>query len=303
MRTGITGLLGINNSGKSSCKFFYELSSVWQVSEAWQRLEGEATGFSKVGTVFEHDEIFCAENNRDIEVELSFESLTHEGLSVPTKIQITVKRNPASYSAKFELGGKLYEAGRNGIVIVDGSDVLNIAGFGALRLSSVRKVFEGSKLLCGAHEILRFVGDYYDLHIGNKFVDDWRTWQSGYTRKERETILQITSDIRTIFGFDDLFISASLDNEILQLNVDGRSFKLPELGSGIAQFILVLASAAFKKPSYILIDEPESNLHPSLQLDFLTADLRAKRLSFRDTQFWFGAGCGRVHIHSAQNRR
>lgn len=43
------------------------------------------------------------------------------------------------------------------------------------------------------------------------------------------------------------------------------------MGSGIAQLILVLMSAAINKPEYILIDEPELNLHPSLQLDFLTS--------------------------------
>src|SRR5262249_29182042 len=37
-----------------------------------------------------------------------------------------------------------------------------------------------------------------------------------------------------------------------------------------AQFILVLVNAAVNQPAFILIDEPELNLHPSLQLDFLT---------------------------------
>ncbi|NJD78916.1 MAG: hypothetical protein FIB08_17790 [Candidatus Methanoperedens sp.] len=52
--------------------------------------------------------------------------------------------------------------------------------------------------------------------------------------------------------------------------INGKSYFLSEVGSGITQFILVLANAAMKKPAYILIDEPELNLHPSLQLDFLT---------------------------------
>jgi hypothetical protein len=52
--------------------------------------------------------------------------------------------------------------------------------------------------------------------------------------------------------------------------IDGRSFKLLELGAGIAQFILVLANVAIRKPSFVFIDEPELNLHPSLQIDFLT---------------------------------
>jgi predicted ATP-dependent endonuclease of OLD family len=47
---------------------------------------------------------------------------------------------------------------------------------------------------------------------------------------------------------------------------------LKELGSGLAQFILVLANAATRRPppSFILIDEPELSLHPKLQIDFLT---------------------------------
>src|SRR5262249_37592201 len=40
---------------------------------------------------------------------------------------------------------------------------------------------------------------------------------------------------------------------------------------GLAQFILVLVNAAIKKPSFALIDEPETSLHPPLQLDFLTS--------------------------------
>ncbi|MCH9046402.1 MAG: AAA family ATPase, partial [SAR324 cluster bacterium] len=49
-----------------------------------------------------------------------------------------------------------------------------------------------------------------------------------------------------------------------------RSYNLSELGSGLAQFVLVLANATTQRPAFILIDEPELNLHPQLQLDFLT---------------------------------
>jgi energy-coupling factor transporter ATP-binding protein EcfA2 len=52
--------------------------------------------------------------------------------------------------------------------------------------------------------------------------------------------------------------------------IDGKSYKQSEIGSGLIQFVLVLANAAMRSPSYILIDEPELNLHPSLQVDFLT---------------------------------
>jgi len=74
---------------------------------------------------------------------------------------------------------------------------------------------------------------------------------------------------RTTSASDSLQISAALNHNSLQLFIDGRPFALQELGAGLAQFIVVLGNAALKKPSFILIDEPEISLHPSLQLKFL----------------------------------
>jgi len=54
------------------------------------------------------------------------------------------------------------------------------------------------------------------------------------------------------------------------LHVDGLVQKLTALGSGITQFLMVLVNVAIRKPAYILIDEPELNLHPTLQQEFLT---------------------------------
>ena len=53
--------------------------------------------------------------------------------------------------------------------------------------------------------------------------------------------------------------------------LNSKPYKLHEFGAGIAQFIIVLGNAAITNPSYVLIDEPELNLHPSLQIDFLTS--------------------------------
>src|SRR4029077_11035623 len=75
---------------------------------------------------------------------------------------------------------------------------------------------------------------------------------------------------KRIFGFSDLQINPAPDDQTLQVFLDGRSYNLMELGSGLTQFILVLANSAINTRKYILIDEPELNLHPSLQLDFLT---------------------------------
>src|SRR4029077_176963 len=80
----------------------------------------------------------------------------------------------------------------------------------------------------------------------------------------------LTEDIRRIFDYRQLEINPSPNDQTLQCFVNGRSYSLSELGSGLAQFVLVLANAATKRPAFFLIKEPELNLHPSLQLQFLT---------------------------------
>jgi energy-coupling factor transporter ATP-binding protein EcfA2 len=112
--------------------------------------------------------------------------------------------------------------------------------------------------------------NYFDIQVGKNFIQSWRTWKTGPLKKQNEAIIRLTESIKHIFDYEVLEINPSEDTNNLKVFINGRSYKLSELGSGITQFILVLANAAIRQPSYILIDEPELNLHPSLQLDFLT---------------------------------
>jgi hypothetical protein len=112
--------------------------------------------------------------------------------------------------------------------------------------------------------------DYFDVTVGQSFIETWRNWQTGHVRDQNRAIHQLTDSIAHIFGFNQLNISASSDNQTLRLVVNGRPYGLSDVGAGLAQFIVVLGNAAIKRPAYVLIDEPELSLHPSLQLDFLT---------------------------------
>jgi len=112
--------------------------------------------------------------------------------------------------------------------------------------------------------------DYFDIKVGQQFIQTWRQYKMGMDTMQNEAMYRLTQDIRELFGFDYLEINPTPADETLQVFIDAKSYKLPELGSGIAQFIVVLANIAIKRPSFVLIDEPELNLHPSLQLSFLT---------------------------------
>ena len=112
--------------------------------------------------------------------------------------------------------------------------------------------------------------DYLDIQIGQSFITQFRELKTGSNKKLNSDISKLTDDIRKVFQFDSLDISPTSDNLSLHLTANGKPYKQHEVGSGLTHFAIVLANAALKNSDWILIDEPELNLHPALQLDFLT---------------------------------
>jgi len=53
------------------------------------------------------------------------------------------------------------------------------------------------------------------------------------------------------------------------VKVNGVTRQLDELGAGVAEFIVSAMMVFSKQPSWLVIDEPESHLHPAMQLKFL----------------------------------
>ncbi len=111
---------------------------------------------------------------------------------------------------------------------------------------------------------------YLDIQVGQAFIRQFREFKTGANRKLNLQIIQLIENIRQIFEFDSLTVEPSADDQSLHIVINGKPYKQHELGSGLTQFVLVLANASTRRPRMILIDEPELNLHPRLQLDFLT---------------------------------
>lgn len=112
-------------------------------------------------------------------------------------------------------------------------------------------------------------GNYYDLPVGTSLVATWDSWKAGSLRSQKQAIGRVENEIAELLGFKTLQINADQTGKTLDVIIDGRPQKLYEVGSGVAQLIIVLAAALVNKPPYILIDEPELSLHPALQLNFL----------------------------------
>lgn len=287
IRPGFTALIGINNSGKSALlKFFYETRDLFsQLSIAAGPLLAAINlnphPFSWTG-VSDTEEPFNDSNDRGIEITLEVSTdadlIANPVTPLVNRIVIGIPRATNTYTCRIYSAndqvmpesGLQYRStpsGQHEIVHKNGSP------FADFRLINRAAALLRNTLYIPPFRNAINVGqmmNYYDIHVGEAFINEWSRSSTGSQKKIREATHRLTDDIRRLFGFNNLKIEASSDKTTLIITIDGRSYKLADVGSGIAQFVMVLASAARAKPDYILIDEPELNLHPALQLDFLT---------------------------------
>jgi len=282
LRDGFTSFVGSNNSGKSSLlKFFYEFRSIFQSwtfnsAAVLTALQGQLQAYAPVPTVFEWAEVLSNSNERDLQIEVNLPDVngTSPNANCPmaNRVVVTVARSSNIWSTRVHNSGQQLpnlapSLATTGVVMSS-----NVA------VTDLSAVFEAFKVMSNIIYIGPFRNavnhgssdTYFDIQVGQSFITSWKQYKVGNVKKQNEACHKLTEDIKQIFGYKDLDISSSADDRSLQVLIDGKSFKLPEVGSGLTQFILVLATAAIKSPSYIFIDEPELNLHPSLQLDFLT---------------------------------
>jgi putative AbiEii toxin of type IV toxin-antitoxin system len=272
---GFIALLGQNNSGKTALlRFFYEFRGLFfRLAEPGlvvAALQGQnVLHFGRVPT-HDMESIFARANDRHMSIEINLSD------SANVRVELTLPRgnpNPVGIlTARLILNG----------VPVPPAQIANTQGHNILANG---QVVDPLKLQEAFRQISRTVyipafrnvvnagatDRYFDIAVGQAFVQRWREFQTGDSIKKNELISRVVQDIGRIFGFHELQIHASNDNTTLQLIVDGRSYRLEELGSGIAQFVIALGTVATSECAYVLIDEPELGLHPTLQIDFLTS--------------------------------
>src|SRR5258708_35760360 len=292
IRPGFTAFLGINNSGKSSLlRFFYEFrdlfgrlsspgivasSNNWQMTAFVQSLNGPYQSVNFPPEILDMEEVFCNANERDMLIQIRFTSTGRTG-TVPIRLDVLIQRSSRSWTCKLYLDnrevppGNLYwddyylyqQRERERDRIADLTDLLKVCEMFAhmVYLPSFRNTIN-----VGASV------NYYDIPVGQGFISQWNYWKTNSPKRLQEKAYQVQEDLAKIFNYKKLEINASPNGEKLHFIINGKSYKNSELGSGLTQFFLVLATAALRDPfpSFILIDEPEINLHPSLQLDFLT---------------------------------
>lgn len=111
--------------------------------------------------------------------------------------------------------------------------------------------------------------DYYDIQVGAALLQMWQNTSTGTEIALRDRAHELVDDIGALFGIDGLSIEILHDGTALLVKMGDHNYELHEVGEGLSQVIVTLVNLLRRKPSYILIDEPELNLHPRLQLGFV----------------------------------
>lgn len=292
LKNGLTSFIGVNNVGKSSLlKFFYEfryLFNIGFINKTINKKEKQPLQFPQ--EVKDSQEVFCNLNDRPLTVELNWildESRGMDNYPFLKKIKIVVQRDNSfsidiydNYDSSMiiipesmlDVNG-MFLRRSNGEILYDISEIIKV--FDCLKNTFYIGAFRNAinpfhtPDLVSQRQIQGLHSLYYDINIGAKLIQSWKEFKTGRNTQSRRAAIQLTEQIREIFGFESLEISSSANESDFLFSINKESYNLSDLGSGIAQFFVVLLNIAINEPSFILIDEPEINLHPSLQIKFL----------------------------------
>src|SRR5438445_3480736 len=141
IKSGLTGIIGVNNSGKTTIlKFFYEFRNIFQnlqhVPSIITAMSPNGLVFSPPPTLKSNDDYFCNSNDRHMEMSFSCKE-DYKGELVdfepfPDRFSILVKRdeNIARLSVKHKDGSFLTYSDKignhNGALIINGSAITNV---------------------------------------------------------------------------------------------------------------------------------------------------------------------------------
>lgn len=279
LRKGLTAFLGPNNSGKSALlRFFYEFRQLFDAAgilPSWQSLVAAAGNTVNVGLpaeVLDFEELFSFTNPREIKIQL----LQTDGLLAKHRPTIVVARNSRNMRLHLDNtpdGARtfVHTGGAAGMAVRFARNQYQI------QFSEFETLFEPLRKMVyiGAfRNALNRGGDaqnYFDMPVGQHFIAQWANSQTGNVKQLNNAAARVVQNVKEIFGFDNLAVNSSPNNQSINFVINNRTLKDHEVGSGLTQVLMVLHTVAIKQPSYILIDEPELNLHPSLQVKFLMA--------------------------------
>jgi hypothetical protein len=271
---GLTAIVGANNSGKSALlRFFWELRPLFaELAGPPPRLQQALAG--NVGfnaSISDLDQLFYDGGTGDLVVviELPDRAASPGGEPVANRFTLTIPRGTNTYSLAIGVLGKpiisvhhwvdQYPLDEQGRRLADPDDLLHaIRGLARMRLIGPRRA---ASTQATSYD--------FDGVTGSNLVNRWKSLKGG-GRRGRDAAAEIERRLGALFNLDRLAITFSENGMDLFVSVGNQSYHIDELGSGLSHFLVVLVTLEqYRDTSWVLIDEPDNGLHPTMQMEFL----------------------------------
>ena len=264
---GNVALIGPNNIGKSNfLKFFYEFKPI--LGNALNLLNQTSDVSIAINDLGDQVEYLPRNGGAPFKCTLTIEEEQNKYELKSIHITSRGKENPSSFLVAGTYANGLSIESTDPIPQhVDNNHPNNEKISAAIQHIQGFKYFGASRTSTSRQGS----GSHFDLIVGSQLVTKWLDWRFGTVIQSSEQANIITKQISDIFGFKNLYINVSNTHQDLFFESNGTRQTLSEMGFGLSQFFTVLVNVAIAKPTVLLIDEPESNLHASLQLKFLNA--------------------------------
>ncbi|CAN1556767.1 AAA domain, group 15 [Sphingomonadaceae bacterium] len=287
----VTALIGPNNSGKSAAlRFFWEIGRM--IAQAPNALavaysvQGQAMLNNLLRPLSDPYSVFSALNDRPLVVDLFpiNDGIPVEGLESvltdkvkPAHVRLSISRTSLSGQVSLIHHGQQLDnvteqfdtfQSPNGALFVEKSGLSqyflshhnNLYGLG--QPTYIPAVRPYGKLS---------VDDNFELTLGRAIISGWNAHKAASHPASREFAASIEKELARIFGFQQLEIYPTNNQDDLLLRVDnGRSFQLQDMGTGIGQFLTLLLNMQPRGNPLILFDEPEIGMHASLQVELMS---------------------------------
>lgn len=278
---GLIAFIGPNNVGKSALLLFlYEFRTLFALAKKMTLLQTAVVGGASEAVKYpvsiqDNEQPFCDKTDGDIVIVLTL-PVTETGYRHPFSLRATVPRNTNTVDYRVEYDGapidpeRITDAG----IHLKTSEVLDLNILSEACGSLANTVYIGPfRHLMRGEETQQHV----DLTLGKDLYDQWNRLKQGPNTTGNQRALQVESVLAAAFDVSVLEIDLAADGLSLRVKIDNHQYDLAQVGSGLSHFIVTLINIAIAyggpdlRPSYILIDEPELNLHATLQQEFLAA--------------------------------
>jgi ABC-type dipeptide/oligopeptide/nickel transport system ATPase component len=271
-------LVGENNTGKSALiRLPHELRPTFATLSApsnivWSLNNMRHPPLATLG-LEDPSNIYCLANSRSLAITIQVQLPVGLGASAPNSLTFSADRADNTLRITISRDGVQLDAAAvaypytaaNGLVEAQSPTQELLAP-----LTDALRDLSRAKYI-GAHRnlITQTQGLYYDIQMGTELVATWNQWKFGGNRRLELKCRTLEERIRRAFALSRFEIRTNASRTMMQVLIDDRTYLLNEVGTGLAQYILVGANLLINPCTYALIDEPESNLHPGIQGDFL----------------------------------